>query len=84
MPETIIVGSDHAGFALKEKVKVHLEQRGFAVEDVGALSEQRSDYPLFAHALAEAVAAGRHLLETVYGVPVIVKPMRTVRTRPAA
>jgi CHAD domain-containing protein len=34
--------------------------------------------------LAEAVAAGRHLLETVYGVPVIVKPMRTVRTRPAA
>jgi ribose 5-phosphate isomerase B len=59
MPETIIVGSDHAGFALKAKVKVHLEQRGFAVEDVGALSEQRSDYPLFAHALAEAVAAGR-------------------------
>lgn len=34
--------------------------------------------------LAEAVAAGRHLLETVYGVPVIVKPMRPVRVKRAA
>jgi CHAD domain-containing protein/HD superfamily phosphodiesterase len=34
--------------------------------------------------LAEAVAAGRHLLETVYRVPVIIKPMQTVRIRPTA
>ncbi len=59
MPEAIIVGSDHAGFALKQKVKAHLEARGFAVEDVGIASEQFVDYPKIAHELAEAVADGR-------------------------
>jgi ribose 5-phosphate isomerase B len=59
MPETIIIGSDHAGFALKEKVKAHLEARGFGVEDIGTRSEVSVDYPTFAHELAAAVAAGR-------------------------
>jgi ribose 5-phosphate isomerase B len=59
MPETIIVGSDHAGFALKEKVKRHLEARGFAVEDVGTRSGEPVDYPDIAHVLAAAVAGGR-------------------------
>jgi ribose 5-phosphate isomerase B len=59
MPETIIIGSDHAGFALKQKVKAHLEQRGFGVEDIGSQFEQFVDYPRIAHELAEAVAGGR-------------------------
>jgi len=59
MSEKIIVGSDHAGFALKEKVKAHLEGRGFGVEDIGARSEASVDYPTYAHELAAAVAAGR-------------------------
>jgi ribose 5-phosphate isomerase B len=59
MPEEIIIGSDHAGFALKEKVKAHLAGRGFAVEDVGSQSEQFVDYPKIAHELAGAIAAGR-------------------------
>ena len=59
MPETIIVGSDHAGFDLKERVKEWLEVRGFAVEDVGTRSPQQVDYPDYAHRVAEAVASGR-------------------------
>jgi ribose 5-phosphate isomerase B len=59
MPETIVVGSDHAGLALKQKVQAHLEARGFAVEDVGIRSEEFVDYPKIAHTLAEAVAEGR-------------------------
>ncbi len=59
MPEQIIIGSDHAGFALKEKVKAHLATRGFAVLDIGTHSEQSVDYPTIAHELASAVAAGR-------------------------
>ncbi len=59
MPEQIIVGSDHAGFALKEKVKAQLAGRGFAVVDVGIHSEEFVDYPKIAHQLAEAVAQGR-------------------------
>ncbi len=59
MPETIIVGSDHAGFELKEKVKRHLERQGLLVEDVGTHSTESVDYPGFAHAVAAAIACGR-------------------------
>jgi ribose 5-phosphate isomerase B len=59
MSQSIIIGSDHAGFALKEKLKKHLQQRGLAVEDVGTHAETSVDYPKYAHELAEAVAGGR-------------------------
>ncbi len=59
MPKSIIVGSDHAGFDLKERVKELLERRGFEVEDVGTRSPASVDYPDFAHRVAEAVASGR-------------------------
>lgn len=59
MPETIIIGSDHAGFDLKERVKEWLEERGFAVEDVGTRSPEQVDYPDFAHLVAGAVESGR-------------------------
>jgi ribose 5-phosphate isomerase B len=59
MPTPIILGSDHAGFALKEELKQRLQQKGLQVEDIGAPSEQPVDYPQVAHELAEAVASGR-------------------------
>ena len=59
MPETIIIGSDHAGFDLKERVKEWLELRGFEVEDVGARSPEQVDYPDFAHLVADAISSGR-------------------------
>ncbi len=60
MPEkTIVIGSDHAGYALKQKVKAHLEARGLTVEDVGIQTEEFVDYPKIAHEVAEAVAQGR-------------------------
>jgi ribose 5-phosphate isomerase B len=59
MPETIIIGSDHAGFDLKERVKEWLETRGFSVEDVGSSSPDQVDYPDYAHKVAEAVGSGR-------------------------
>ena len=59
MPETIIIGSDHAGFDLKERVKEWLDERAFEVEDVGSLSPEQVDYPDCAHKLAEAISSGR-------------------------
>jgi ribose 5-phosphate isomerase B len=59
MRETIIIGSDHAGFDLKERVKEWLEERGFAVEDVGTRSPEQVDYPDYAHLVAAAVGSGR-------------------------
>jgi RpiB/LacA/LacB family sugar-phosphate isomerase len=59
MPEKIVVGSDHAGFDLKERVKEWLEERGFEVEDVGPSSPEPADYPDYAHQVARAVQDGR-------------------------
>jgi ribose 5-phosphate isomerase B len=59
MADSIIIGSDHAGFDLKQKVKAHLERRGFPVDDVGTHSGEPVDYPEVAHRVAEAVASGR-------------------------
>ena len=59
MSPAIVLGSDHAGFELKEKLKRRLLERGLAVEDLGVHSGESADYPAVAHPLAEAVASGR-------------------------
>ncbi|MCX5708496.1 MAG: ribose 5-phosphate isomerase B [Candidatus Omnitrophica bacterium] len=57
--EKIIIGSDHGGFALKEKLKIFLEKKGLKVKDVGPYSAQRCDYPEFAYAAAKEVSIGK-------------------------
>jgi len=59
MPDPIVIGSDHAGFELKEKVKKALERLGVPYEDVGTRSADPVDYPDYAHRVAEAVEKGR-------------------------
>jgi ribose 5-phosphate isomerase B len=54
----ILIGSDHAGFSLKEAVKSHLLAHGHDVEDLGTYSEESADYPLFAGKVARGVARG--------------------------
>lgn len=58
--KNIIIGSDHGGFRLKEKLKSYLEKLGLKVTDVGAYSEERCDYPLFAYAVAKGVSSGKY------------------------
>ena len=55
----LAMGSDHGGFALKERLKAYLEARGHQVEDFGCHSAESCDYPDFGRAAAEAVAAGQ-------------------------
>lgn len=55
----IALGSDHAGFALKEAVKKHLLEEGYEVLDEGTFNEDRCDYPDFAVKAAEDVVAGK-------------------------
>lgn len=57
--ERIPIGADHAGFAMKEQLKEELRRLGYEPVDVGAKSEEASDYPAFAHAVAEQVASGQ-------------------------
>ncbi|MEE3482381.1 MAG: ribose 5-phosphate isomerase B [Lachnospiraceae bacterium] len=54
----IAIGADHAGFALKEKVKQHLIDAGYEVKDYGTYSEERCNYPVFGKKVADAVASG--------------------------
>lgn len=57
MTGRLIIGSDHAGFALKESIKAHLAATGSVVEDVGAPDDRPVDYPGVARAVANRVAS---------------------------
>ena len=59
----VIIASDHAGYELKERLKIVFSDK-LEFEDLGTFSEESVDYPDFAHPLSEKVAAG----EFVYGI----------------
>ena len=54
----IAVGSDHAGYALKQVVMAHLKERGEDFKDYGTYSEASCDYPDFAEAVSQAIIKG--------------------------
>ena len=54
----IAIGSDHAGFALKETLRMWLVEQGHDVADLGTHTEERCDYPKFGALVGEAVADG--------------------------
>jgi len=54
---TVALGADHGGYELKETLKCHLQERGVSVNDFGATSVESTDYPDYAQAVAQAVAA---------------------------
>ena len=54
----ISIGCDHGAVALKDKVVLHLQSRGFEVADFGTYTNESCDYPDFAAAAAIAVARG--------------------------
>ena len=55
--ERIAIGSDHAGFEMKEILKQHLIDRGYSVTDVGTFSDASCDYPDYAVEVANRVVA---------------------------
>jgi ribose 5-phosphate isomerase B len=63
----IAIGSDHAGFRYKEKIKEFLEGQGHVVNDFGTFSEEPVDYPLVIRPVAEAVARGDYERGIVLG-----------------
>ncbi|MBP6090665.1 MAG: ribose 5-phosphate isomerase B [Crocinitomicaceae bacterium] len=62
---TIPIGSDHAGFELKNAIISFLEEKGFSVKDFGCYSEDSIDYPDYGHPVAEMVESNEAMLGIV-------------------
>jgi len=62
----IAIGSDHAGFRLKEIVKNFLKTKNIEVEDFGTYTEESVDYPDYAFKVGEAVARKDLILASLY------------------
>lgn len=58
-PQRIALGSDHAGFELKEWLKKRLIEAGYECVDFGTYNPQSCDYPDFSLAVAKAVISGK-------------------------
>jgi len=55
----IAIGSDHVGYEIKGAIIKYLEELGYEVEDFGAFSTKRTDYPIYGKAVAEAIVEGK-------------------------
>jgi ribose 5-phosphate isomerase B len=82
----VFLGSDHAGFALKKKLEQHLQNQGWSVSDQGTHSEESTDYPDWADAVAKAVAedsSSRGILVCGSGIGVCMAANKTPGIRAA-
>ncbi len=58
MAKVLIVGSDHAGYALKKELCRAAAELGYDIRDLGTHTTDSTDYPDYGHQVASAVAAG--------------------------
>ena len=54
----IAIGCDHGGYELKERIIRHLKEKNVEYRDMGCNSRESTDYPVYGHAVAKAVADG--------------------------
>jgi len=81
---TIAVGSDHAGFELKEAIRKYLESLEITVKDFGTFSIDSVDYPDYAFAVASAVAKGEFergilICGTGLGMSIVANKVKGIR-----
>jgi len=84
----IAIAADHAGFALKEKLRLKLAEEGHEVIDFGAGSTDSCDYPDYAQRVAREVGEGRSergilVCSTGIGMAIAANKARGVRAAPA-
>ncbi len=78
------IGSDHAGYRLKEELKKHLRKEGYDVIDFGSKSSKSTDYPQYGLKVAEAVGKkeverGILLCGTGLGMAIVANKIKGVR-----
>jgi ribose 5-phosphate isomerase B len=84
----IAIAADHAGFDLKERLRVKLEEEGHEIVDFGTASTASCDYPDFAEQVARDVAQGRSdrgilVCSTGIGMAIAANKVAGVRAAPA-
>ena len=80
----IALGADHGGYKLKEEIKRYLGESGIEYKDYGTDSEERTDYPIYAKKVAQAVQSkecegGILLCRSGYGMTVVANKFKGIR-----
>jgi len=80
----IAIGCDHGGYRLKEEIKKYLEEIGLEYKDFGTNSEERTDYPIYAKEVANAVSTGECekgilLCRSGHGMAIVANKYKSVR-----
>lgn len=80
----IAIGADHGGFKLKEEIKQYLEQKKIEYKDFGTYNDQRTDYPIYAKQVAQAVQGkefnlGILLCRSGHGMTVVANKYKGIR-----
>lgn len=80
----IAIGSDHGGYQLKEKIKKYLEEKDIEYKDYGTNSEERTDYPIYAKKVAEAIQNGEAdkgilICRSGFGMTVVANKFKGIR-----
>lgn len=82
--DMLAIGSDHGGFALKQEIIKHLDEKGIAYKDFGTWSEESVDYPVYGEAVGKAVASGEYergivICGTGIGISIAANKVKGVR-----
>ena len=80
----IALGADHGGYKLKEEIKRYLDESGIEYKDYGTNSEERTDYPIYAKKVAEAIQnkecdCGILVCRSGYGMTVVSNKFKGIR-----
>jgi len=80
----IVIGSDHGGYELKNKLIEYLKEKKYSVEDLGTHSKESCDYPLVGFDVAKAVSEGRSdrgilICTTGVGMVIVANKVRGIR-----
>lgn len=81
----IAIGSDHGGYKLKEEIKKYLEEVGIDYKDFGTDSEERTDYPIYAKKVADAIISkkcdkGILLCKSGCGMTIVANKFKGIRS----
>lgn len=80
----IAIGADHGGYKLKEEIKKYFEEKGIEYKDFGTYDEERTDYPIYAKKVAEAIQnkecdSGILVCRSGYGMTVVANKFKGIR-----